>query len=104
MKFVIVVIVALFVAGCGLTPYGDVAREAVRIQGAKVADAGLANAEWFICNAATTGAVQRRYGPHPDLMAAYTKICDANRARQVPVNDDASSTGTAAPINVLPVP
>jgi hypothetical protein len=63
-------------AGCGLTAQGDLVRSAVDEKGGEVMDEGLANAEWFICNAASIGAVRRRYGRSPDLAAAYRTLCD----------------------------
>ena len=58
---VYILILALLLSGCGLTPEGDAFRAAVRDIGAKAADAELENLEWGICNGASVGAVKRRY-------------------------------------------
>ncbi len=65
----------LLLAGCGLTLEGDAARLAVQQYGAQAYDEGLANAEWFICNAATIGAVRRKYGKTEDMAATYRRLC-----------------------------
>ena len=66
---------ALLLAGCGFTPQGDMIRAAVRAGGAQVMDEGLNNAEWYICQAASIGAVRRHYGK-PGLSDAYRTLCD----------------------------
>ncbi len=66
---------ALLLAGCGFTPQGDMIRAAAKTGGAQVMDEGLNNAEWYICQAASIGAVRRRYGK-PELSDAYRKLCD----------------------------
>ena len=69
------VVGALFLAGCGVTPQGDMIRAAAKTGGAQVMDEGLNNAEWYICQAASIGAVRRRYGK-PGLSDAYRTLCD----------------------------
>lgn len=71
----IVIIALLALAGCGLTPYGDVARDFASTKGAQAMDEGLVNAEWFMCNAASIGAVKRRYGKTAESANAYNAIC-----------------------------
>ena len=66
---------AFRLAACGLTPQGDMIRAAVKTGGAQVMDEGLNNAEWYICQAASIGAVRRRYGK-PGLSDAYRTLCD----------------------------
>ena len=66
----------LFLGTCGLTPQGDFVREAVKSYGSKVGDAGLTNAEFFMCEAAPVGAVKRRYGGGKS--AAYNQLCARN--------------------------
>ena len=65
----------LLLAGCGLTLEGDAARLAVQQYGAQAYDEGLVNAEWFICNAATIGAVRRKYGKTEEMAATYRDLC-----------------------------
>ena len=69
---------AFLLAGCGLTPQGDFARRAVATEGARIMDAGLENAEWFLCNAASIASVKRRYGKDQDTADAYRKLCDGD--------------------------
>ena len=66
---------AFLLAACGLTPQGDMIRAAVKTCGAQAMDEGLNNAEWYICQAASIGAVRRRYGK-PGLSDAYRTLCD----------------------------
>lgn len=65
----------LALTGCGFTTSGDVIRTTISKKGAEVMDQGLVNAEWFMCNAASVGAVQRRYGGSPELADAYETLC-----------------------------
>lgn len=62
-------------AGCGLTPEGALIRDTVAAKGAQAYDEGLENAEWFICNAASIGAVRRKYGRDPKSAETYTNLC-----------------------------
>ena len=70
---------ALLLAGCGFTPQGDMIRAAAKTGGAQIMDEGLNNAEWYICQAASIGAVRRHYGK-PGLAEAYRTLCDQNGA------------------------
>ena len=63
-------------AGCGFTPQGAAVRRAVAEGTARAGEAGLENAEWFLCEAAPVGAVKRRYGADGKMASAYTKLCD----------------------------
>lgn len=49
-------------------------------KGAQAADLELASTEWGMCNAATIGAVRRKFGKSPDLAAAYNKLCSEGDA------------------------
>ena len=42
------------VAACGFTEAGDEARVAISSEGAQAYDKGLANSEWFMCQAASS--------------------------------------------------
>ena len=70
------ILLALLLAGCGLTPQGDAVRRAVQTKGAEVYDEGLANSEFFICRAASVGSVMRRYGRSRDLADAWRTLCE----------------------------
>ena len=74
MKFSILFL-ALFVAGCGLTPQGNGLRAAVRETGKTVADAELGNIEWVLCNGVSVGAIKRRYGEKPEKASAWRALC-----------------------------
>ncbi len=71
----VVAAVLLMLAGCGLTPEGDLFRAAVREEGKTAAAKGLSNAEWYMCRAASVGAIKDRYGHVPDKVTAYMIIC-----------------------------
>jgi hypothetical protein len=70
-----VIVFALILAGCGVTPYGDEARRIVSESGARVADTTLENVEWYLCNAAPIGSLRRKYGSDPQLASAYRALC-----------------------------
>jgi hypothetical protein len=67
-----IIALALVLAGCGITPEGDIARGVVREKGAQAYDEGVANSLWFLCNAASVGSVRRAFGKN---MTAYNDIC-----------------------------
>ena len=70
------IFMALLLGACGLTPQGNIVRDAVKNYGAKVYDEGLKNAEWYMCEAASVGSVKRRYsGGRAD---SYNDLCDRN--------------------------
>ena len=55
-------LLALFLSGCGFTPFGDTIRSAVKDYGAQAYDEGLENSEFYICKVASIGSILRRYG------------------------------------------
>jgi hypothetical protein len=69
---------AVFLFGCGLSPQGDFARRTAATAGARIMDAGVENAEWFLCNAASIAAVKRRYGRDQHTADAYRELCDGD--------------------------
>ena len=83
MKALLALPFVVLLAGCGLTPEGDAARAAIAEKGAQVYDEGLANAEWFLCNAASVGSVRRRYGTSADRAALYRSLCNQGTAGNV---------------------
>ena len=76
---------ALMLAGCGLTDTGTRARDFVASEGARAYDEGLANAEFFICRAASVGSVQRRYGRDTDTAEAWRVLCHGDGEAAVEV-------------------
>lgn len=68
-------LLTLFLAGCGLTSEGQLVKEAIKVKGAIVADAGLDNGLWFVCNATTIGSVRRLFGTSADRALAYRDFC-----------------------------
>ncbi len=68
-----VAIVAIVLLGaCGFTQAGDAFEASARGAAAKAYDAGLVNAEQFVCNDASVGSIKRRYGKAP---AVYNSFC-----------------------------
>jgi len=82
MKYIITILASIFIAGCGITPQGNFVRDAVRLKGAQVNDAGLRNSLWFLCNGASIGSVQRMFGQSVATAELYKQMCkgqlDAN--------------------------
>ncbi len=72
----------LLLGACGFTPQGDLIRDVVKQGTQKAGDAGLRNAEWFLCEAAPVGAVKRRYGS-ANAAEAYAKLCDRGAAENI---------------------
>lgn len=70
-----IIAAAVLLAGCGFTPQGDAVRAAVKDAGAQAFDEGLANSEFFLCQAASIGSVKRRYGQSSEMAAAYNELC-----------------------------
>jgi len=76
---------ALMLAACGLTDTGTRARDIAASEGARAYDEGLANAEFFICRAASVGSVQRRYGRTADTAEAWRVLCHGDGEAAVEV-------------------
>ncbi len=79
MKAIVFLSVLVVLGGCGFTLQGNALRAAVKAGGAQAMDEGLNNAEWYICQAASIGAVRRHYGK-PGLAEAYRTLCDQTGA------------------------
>ncbi|HEX9770165.1 MAG TPA: hypothetical protein VGA50_13415 [Kiloniellales bacterium] len=77
--------VAATLAACGFTEAGTRARDLVKSEGARAYDEGLANAEFFLCRAASVGSVQRRYGRTPETAEALRVLCVGDGAAAVEV-------------------
>ncbi len=71
--------------GCGFTPQGNAVRQGVSVYGAQAMDEGLANAEWFVCKAASVGSVQRRYGTSKSRADAWKELCLVDTTTPVPL-------------------
>ena len=65
-------------AACGFTDAGTRARDFAASEGARAYDEGLANAEFFICRAASVGSVQRRYGRSAETAEAWRVLCQVD--------------------------
>ena len=72
----------VLLGACGFTPQGDAVRSAVFSSIQKAGEAGLENAEKFMCELAPVGAVKRRYGS-ADVAAAYAKLCERGAAGNI---------------------
>ncbi len=77
MRWIAIAIV-LLLAGCGFTQAGDAFRVAVKEGGEKAMREGLVNTEWFLCRAASVGAVIDRYGRSEETATAWRAICRDN--------------------------
>ena len=91
---------AVLLAACGFTEAGGLARGFVASEGARAYDEGLANAEFFLCRAASVGSVQRRYGRSTETAQAWRTLCAGDGAAALEViraPEDAGAAGAAAP-------
>ena len=62
-------------ASCGFTNTGDIIAESVKRYGEQAYDRGLVNAEFFMCRAASIGAVSRRYFHDQSKFESWVRIC-----------------------------
>jgi len=77
MKYtaILVNLLALMIQGCaGFTT----AKTAIAIEGFKVADEALAVSEWGQCEAATVGAIRRKYKDNPQGLKRWQAFCTTN--------------------------
>ncbi len=81
VKGIALALVLLFTSGCGFTSQGTAIKELVFKGAAKAGDAGLENAERFICEIAPIGAVKKRY--QGERARAYNTLCDAGMAKEI---------------------
>ena len=83
-------LVSLFgLSSCGFTATGDTVADFVKKYGAQAYDRGLVHSEFFICRAASVGAVGRRYWSNPEKFNAWIVLCadvpvDINEVALVP--------------------
>ena len=73
----------LSLSACGFTPQGTLIKDTIRVKGAQAEDAGLANSLWFICNAASIGAIQRRFGKSVETATIYRQMCNGSKDANV---------------------
>ena len=75
MRYVLLLAAILALGGCGFTSTGDAVRNALKERGGQAMDAGLENTEWFMCEGASVGSVQRRYGKSRETAEAWKTLC-----------------------------
>ncbi len=68
----------LFLAGCA-TSAGTAFRDAGIAKAAEAYDESLANAEVWVCRAASVGSVVRRYGVSEEQWEAWMRLCQYDR-------------------------
>lgn len=61
----------------------DAATGAAKAAGASVYDRALVESEFVICQAASVGSVQRRYGQTDETAAAWRKLCSPPAAELI---------------------
>lgn len=75
LKFLLLAL--LFISGCAqYTAFTVAARE----QASQVADAALEAALYQLCTAATSGAIQRKFGGKTDKLKARMVLCADDKA------------------------
>ncbi len=72
MKTLIALTLAVLLTGCA--EYG-VVKQAVAVNGAKVADEARATAEWTLCDAITVGAWRRAYAGDAKKAGGWQALC-----------------------------
>lgn len=77
-RFLITLLLASSVAGCGFTETGDRLRERVKQEGAQFYDQALINSEFVLCSAASIGSIKRRYGKSKETADAYRALCNGS--------------------------
>lgn len=92
------ILAAALPAACGFTDTGTRVRDFVANEGAKAYDEGLANAEFFLCRAASVGSVQRRYGRTAETAEAWRVLCfgEGSAAAEV-IREETPSAAASSP-------
>ena len=81
----VAIVAFILLGGCGFTTTGDAFESTARASAAKAYDAGLVNAEQFMCNDTSVGSVKRRYLKTPGEAEIYNDFCNqAGRFEAVP--------------------
>lgn len=86
MRLFLVLFMAVALGACGQTSLGNALRTGVVVKGAEIADEGLVNSEWFVCDGASVGSIKRKYGVSADRRDAYNRFCPDTSA--VPILTD----------------
>ena len=58
-------------------------KDTIAVKGAQTSDQVLIDAEWWVCSAATVGAVKRRYGTTAERADLYREFCDGSGTANV---------------------
>lgn len=80
MKTILTMIAIIGFAGCA--EYGAF-KTGVAKHGAAIADEELITARWMACEAATVGAVRRKYAGDPEGLAAWQGFCKIKEEKAV---------------------
>jgi len=75
MKILIITTMLLTLAGCGFTSAGTAFTTMARKAGQQAMDSGVGRATWFLCDAASVGAIQRRFGRSEAKADAWRSLC-----------------------------
>ena len=75
MKTLIMITMLLTLTGCGFTSAGAAFKATAREAGRQAMDAGVAQATWFLCSAASVGAIQRQFGRSEAMADAWRALC-----------------------------
>jgi len=65
----------LTLTGCGFTSAGTAFTTMARKAGQQAMDSGVVRATWFLCDAASVGAIQRRFGRSEVMVNAWRSLC-----------------------------
>lgn len=71
----LIILAALSVGACAVSPQVAAVSETAKTIAEKSADDFLAASEWGVCNAATGGALTRRYGQRPRQAQGRALLC-----------------------------
>lgn len=80
MKTILTLVAILVLTGCA--EYGAL-KASVATHGAAVADEAFITARWATCEAATVGAVRRKYSGDPTGLAAWQAFCTMKESKAV---------------------
>lgn len=82
MKTALALVVALTLLLTGCAEFGAV-KSGIASHGAKAADEALIVARWATCEAASVGAIRRKYTNDPDGLAAWQAFCTMRESKAV---------------------
>jgi len=90
-------------SGCAFDPKVQAAYKGAIQAGAKAYDDVLATQLWWICNAASIGAVRRKFGNSNEMTNAYRTLCAENLTADLISNYKAGKLPSTLPPPDLPV-